>query len=335
MAEGQWRDDVLGDDFEQLVLPLADDDEGEVRATLVRHRPRDSWARAVLHVGGPHPARGADVLYVHGWSDYFFQRELAEFWASTGARFHAVDLRKYGRSLLDHQTPGFVTSLETYDEDIEAALAAMGHGADDHPSRPLILMGHSSGGLTLSLWTDRHPGRVAALVLNSPWLEFQAHQFGRVALSLVLEMSVRVDPLGMLPNVDFGYYTRAVSSTMEGEWDYDLRWRPERGFRTHRAWLRAVLAGHASVAAGLSIDARVLTLVSARSTLQPQWSPLMLETDGVLDVADIARRSLQLAPTVTVARIEGALHDVMLSRRPVREHAKTEVRRWLRSALER
>jgi hypothetical protein len=61
----------------------------------------------------------------------------------------------------------------------------------------------------------------------------------------------------------------------------------------------------------------------------------MLETDSVLDVADIARRSLQLAPTVTVARIDGALHDVMLSRRPVRERAKAEIRQWLRSALER
>jgi alpha-beta hydrolase superfamily lysophospholipase len=335
MPEPRWRDDVLGSDFEHLILPLEDDDEGEVRATLVRYRPHGAWARGLLSAGEPHPAAGADVLYVHGWSDYFFQRELAAFWASTGARFHALDLRKYGRSLLDHQTPGYVTSLETYDEDIEAALSAIGHGVDDHPSRPLVLMGHSTGGLTLSLWTDRHPGRVAALVLNSPWLEFQAHQFGRVALSLVLDMSVRADPLGMLPNVDLGYYTRAVSSTMEGEWDYDLRWRPERGFRTHRAWLRAVLAGHAAVAAGLTIDAPVLTLVSSRSTLQPQWSPLMLETDSVLDVADIARRALQLAPTVTVARIDGALHDVMLSRRPVRDHVKSEMRRWLRSALER
>lgn len=289
----------------------------------------------MLHAGDAHPASGVDVLYVHGWSDYFFQRELAEFWTSTGARFHALDLRKYGRSLLDHQTPGYTTSLETYDEDIEAALTAIGQGATDDPSRRLLLMGHSTGGLTLSLWANRHPGRAAALVLNSPWLEFQARQFGRAALSLVLEVGARVDPLGMLPNVDLGYYTRAVSSTQEGEWDYDLRWRPERGFRVHRAWLRAVLAGHAAVAAGLSIDASVLTLVSARSTLQPQWSPLMLETDSVLDVTDTTHRALQLAPTVTVARLDGALHDVMLSRRPVRERAKAEIRRWLSGALAR
>ena len=28
-----------------------------------------------------------DVLYVHGWSDYFFQRRLARVFTSRGARF--------------------------------------------------------------------------------------------------------------------------------------------------------------------------------------------------------------------------------------------------------
>ena len=35
----RWRPDVLGPGFEQLTLPIVDDDEGEVVATLVRHRP--------------------------------------------------------------------------------------------------------------------------------------------------------------------------------------------------------------------------------------------------------------------------------------------------------
>ena len=114
-------------------------------------------------------ASGADVLYVHGWSDYFFNPELARFWTDAGARFFALDLRKYGRSLRPGQTPGYITNLADYDADIEAALAAMGHGAMDPigaSARPLILLGHSTGGLTLSLWAARNPGRAAALVLE-------------------------------------------------------------------------------------------------------------------------------------------------------------------------
>src|SRR5690606_40028056 len=57
-------------------------DEGEVVATLVRHHPPER--------DGLRPARA--VLYVHGWSDYFFQRHLAQYWTSLGAAFYALDL---------------------------------------------------------------------------------------------------------------------------------------------------------------------------------------------------------------------------------------------------
>lgn len=269
------------------------------------------------------------MLYVHGWSDYFFQRGLAEFWHAQGARFFALDLRKYGRSLRAGQTPGFVDDLAIYDEDIQAALAAMGHGAGE-AHRRLLLLGHSTGGLTLSLWADRHPGRAYALILNSPWLEFQAHSAGRAALAPLVGMQARLDPKAAMPSVDLGFYTRSVSRTMDGEWDYDLAWRPVRGFPVRPAWLNAVLAGHARVEAGLAIDVPVLTLLSARSAILPHWAPEMLRSDVVLVVRDIALRALGLAQTVTVARIEDALHDVFLSAEPARAAAYAEIVRWLR-----
>src|SRR5690625_3126698 len=96
---GRWARDVLGEGFEARTLPLDDDEEGEVVATIVRHTRTSK--RPVPHA----------VLYLHGWSDYFFQSELAEYWTERGAAFYALDLRKYGRSLRVHQTAGFVESL--------------------------------------------------------------------------------------------------------------------------------------------------------------------------------------------------------------------------------
>jgi alpha-beta hydrolase superfamily lysophospholipase len=320
-----WRPDVLGEPFEQLTLPLRPDAEGEVVATLVRYAPPPRLA----DLRPNRVASDVDVLYVHGWSDYFFQKELARFWHDRGARFFALDLRKYGRSLRDGQTPGYVDDLATYDEDIAAALGAMGR-SERADGRRLLLLGHSTGGLTLSLWAQRHPGRADALVLNSPWLEFQAGGPGRAALTPLIDLRARFDPKAPLPNVDLGFYTRSVSKTMDGEWDYDLAWRPVRGFPVHPAWLNAILAGHARVAAGLSLDLPVLTLLSARSALLPYWAPEMMDSDVVLVVQDIAKRALGLAPTVTVARIDGALHDVFLSRPEPRSVAYREVERWLR-----
>jgi len=331
-----WTADILGEGFQQRTLTLEPDDEGEVVATLVRYRmpPLEQLGEFLL----PDVADGIDVLYVHGWSDYFFQRHLARFWARLGARFYALDLRKYGRSLRPHQTPGYVDDLRTYDEDIEAALAVMGHGSDEQAAgrrtrRRLVLLGHSTGGLTLSLWTARNQDRVAGLVLNSPWLEFQARQLGRLAIAPLVQAGSRIDPRAQLPVVDLGFYTRSVSSTMDGAWDYDFAWRPLHGFPLHPGWLNAILRGHRLVDAGLQLRVPALTLLSARSVLLPRWNDAMMRSDTALDVDAVAERALDLGETVTIVRLDGALHDVFLSEEPVRQRAFEQIVAWGRGYL--
>ncbi|WP_318999863.1 alpha/beta hydrolase [Mycetocola spongiae] len=338
-----WHPDVLGAPFQALTLPLGEDVDGPILATLVRdsRRPRRFTGGAVraaatrAHARPPGrleaaAARGTDILYLHGWSDYFFQTELADFWHERGARFHALDLRRYGRSLRPGQTPGFIENLEDYDADIEAALEAMGHGENPTSRRRLILMAHSTGGLTASLWAHRHPGRIEALILNAPWLEFQAGEFGRNTLEPLIHLGALYDPRAKLPGVDFGYYSRATSDVFGGEWHLDPHWRPERGFPVSVGWLRTILAGHAAVARGLTLEVPVLTLLSDSSTVTPSWSERMRHSDSVLVVDDIAQRSLRLGSTVTVSRVAGALHDVFLSEPKVRADAYARLDSWLR-----
>ncbi|NQW89115.1 alpha/beta hydrolase [Curtobacterium sp. VKM Ac-2861] len=330
-----WAPDVLGPDFEARSLPLEDDDEGPVTATLVRrtrtHRLPRRWRTAIPWRSGHLPLGGADVLYVHGWSDYFFQREMAEHLEALGARFFALDLRKYGRSLLPHQTPGYVDDLAVYDEDIAAALDTIGHGDPEHGRRRLILFGHSTGGLTLALWNSRHRGVAAGLVLNSPWLEFQATGFARELIAPLMKLGARRNPLAPLPTVDPGFYTRTVSSGSDGSWTYNQAWRPERGFPLHPGWLAAVFAGQDQVAHGLGAETPTLVLLSTHSLLSPKWSEEMTHVDVALNVDAVAHRALSLGDDVSVARIHGALHDVMLSEPRVRETAYTAIRRWART----
>ena len=56
------------------------------------------------------------MLYVHGWSDYFFQTDLAYFWHEQGAAFYAIGLHNYGCSLRPRLVFGFVTNLQEYNE---------------------------------------------------------------------------------------------------------------------------------------------------------------------------------------------------------------------------
>lgn len=327
----EWTADVLGDEFEQLTLELAPDDEGPVVATLVRALPSEqAWWNRLR--GSRRLLEDVDVLYVHGWSDYFFQKRLARFWTARGARFFALDLRKYGRSLRDGQTPGYITDLATYDEDIAAALEAMGRGAEGTASaRRLVLMGHSTGGLTLSLWASRHPDTAAAVILNSPWLEFQVAS-ARPLIAPVAELQARWAPREVAPQVDLGFYTRAQQEVADPDdpVEVNLLWRPAQTMAVHAGWFHAVLSGHAAVAAGLSIGAPVCVLLSARFAPPTRWSEDLTRADSVLVVDDIARAALKLGPSVTVERIDGALHDVFLSRHEAREEAYRRLDGWVR-----
>ncbi|MFE1644106.1 alpha/beta hydrolase [Microbacterium sp. P01] len=326
---GEWVADILGAPFEQQTLPLGEDFEGEVVATIVRSQAH----RHVLH---HQPLADVDVLYVHGWSDYFFQREFATFWTDRGADFYALDLRKYGRSLRPGQTPGYIADLTTYDEDISAALEAMNRPLAGEPAkRRLVLVGHSTGGLILSLWAARHPRLISAVVLNSPWLEFQLSGTTRAAVSPLLSLETRLRPMETIPQVDLGYYARAQREVRNAEdpLDVNLEWRPEQSMAVHAGWLHAVLVGHARVASGLAIDAPVCVLLSAKSAIPRRWSEDLTRSDSVLVVDDIARASLKLASSVTVDRIAGALHDVFLSRADVRDEAYYRLERWVIGCL--
>ena len=330
MAE-EWRPDVLGEPFEQLTLPLGEDGEGEVVATLVRSLGHRSVFAELI--GDRRPLHDVDVLYVHGWSDYFFQRGLAQYWTDRGAAFYALDLRKYGRSIRPGQTPGYITDLATYDEDISAALAAMGRPRDGTPSdRRLVLVGHSTGGLTLSLWASGHPGAAAAVILNSPWLEFQLSAV-RAAVAPMIGLHSRLRPLDTLPQFDMGFYTRAQREALGGELAVNPEWRPEQTMAVHHGWLSAILAGHARVAGGLRIDAPVCVLISQTSAVPTRWSDELTRADTVLVVDDIARASLKLGDSVTVERIPGALHDIFLSRADARDIAYERLDRWVMGSL--
>lgn len=319
-----WVADVLGDEFEKLTLPLGEDSEGEIVATLVRALPDAvPWWRFGRD---PRPLADVDVLYVHGWSDYFFQKRLARFWTARGARFFALDLRKYGRSLREGQTPGFITDLAEYDAEIEAALAARGESS----GRRLVLLGHSTGGLILSLWASRNPWRMDAVILNSPWLEFQLGA-ARIALAPVVGLQARLWPKDAAPQVDLGFYSRAQREVADPDdpMEPDPAWRPEQSMLVHAAWLHAILQGHRRVSEGLGIEAPVCVLLSARSVVPARWSDELTRADTVLVVDDIARAALKLGSSVTIERIDGALHDVFLSGRESRTDAYGRLDRWV------
>ena len=147
----------------------------------------------------------------------------------------------------------------------------------------------------------------------------------------MVELQARWWPKDAAPQVDLGFYTRAQNEVADPDdpMEVDLAWRPEQTMTVHAAWLHAILQGHRAVSAGLHIDAPVCVLLSARTAVPTRWSDELTRADSVLVVDDIARAALKLGPSVTVERIDGALHDVFLSRHEAREDAYARLDRWV------
>jgi alpha-beta hydrolase superfamily lysophospholipase len=293
-----WQPDRLLPGFEAKTFSLAADYDGEVVATLVR-----------LPV--PEAARGS-VLYVHGFIDYFFQRHVAERLAAEGYAFYALDLRKHGRSLRAHQHPCFCRDLAEYFDDLSQALDEIGG--------PVILAGHSTGGLVCALYAAEGARReqVRALWLNSPFFEWrggaQVRAKLRVAAALGAVAPYLSDPKAVLPA-----YVESLHETWGGEWAFDLSLKPHYGFPAYFGWVRAIMAAHARVHAGLQLACPVLSMHSD-------------ESDIILDWRHIARWSRTLGSDVTVLQFPGALHDVMLSRHEIREEAFRQFFAWAERA---
>ncbi len=289
-----WQPDRLLAGFEALELPAPDDYDGRVVATLVR-------------LPAPAAPQGA-VLYVHGFIDYFFQRHMAERFAAEGYAFYALDLRKHGRSLLPRQHPCFCKDLAEYHEDITRALEEI--GAD------VLLAGHSTGGLICSLYTKegRLRDRVRALWLNSPFFEFNPSGPRLFKLKIARALG-KYFPYLNNPRAVLPAYVRSLHKNWDGEWDFDLALKPLYGFPAYFGWVRAIFEAHAKIHAGLALSCPVLAMHSD-------------EADLVLDWRQVARWSRTLGPQVAVQQFPGGLHDLVLSRREVREAVFSQLFAW-------
>ncbi|MEE6273969.1 alpha/beta hydrolase [Georgenia sp. MJ206] len=308
--------DVLGEPWVARELPLRPSDAygAAPRAVLVHQRERVS-RRA--------------VLYLHGFTDYFFQAAHAQRWVDAGTDFYALDMRLSGRAIGDHPRPSDVRDLADLDEELAAALEVVrGDGHDQ-----VVLLGHSTGGLVAAGWAVRHPGTVDAIVLNSPWLELNSGWFERVVATPAIHVLARWLPSMPVGRLDPGY-GRFLHRTTGGEWEYELAWKPIAGFPARAAFISSVRRAQAAVARGIDVGAPVLLCCSDRSGPPKHPSAEELErADCVLDVAHMLARGPLLGEDVTILTVPGAVHDLALSRPEARARYESAAMAWVDSRL--
>jgi alpha-beta hydrolase superfamily lysophospholipase len=136
------------------------------------------------------------VVLVHGLGEHGGRyAHLAEWFAPLGATVYAMDLRGHGRS---GGQRGHAPSLNALLDDIDVVL----HHAREESGAPIVLLGHSFGGLLAIAYALDRPDRLDRAIFSAPLLIVKARVPGwkRAAASILpkvaprLSLSNAVDP---------------------------------------------------------------------------------------------------------------------------------------------
>jgi alpha-beta hydrolase superfamily lysophospholipase len=139
--------------------------------------------RVVVHEWA-NPEATFVALLSHGYGEHARRYDhVAERLVAEGAVVYAPDHLGHGRSEGEraHVDDG---------EDFTADLHRVAERAKEaHPGLPLVLIGHSMGGLIATRYAQRHPGELTALVLSGP----------AIGGAPQLEMLLTLDPIPDVP----------------------------------------------------------------------------------------------------------------------------------------
>lgn len=309
--------DILGEGYEQQILNFPDDYEGRVVATLVRKKANHTTDKA--------------VLYIHGYIDYFFQKEMAEQFNLHGYDFYALDLRKYGRSKLPHQTFFNVHDLREYDAEISRALELI----EQESHHQVLLAGHSTGGLIATLYAAhyRQNSLIKALWVNSPFYEFNLSLAEKKLGIPLLSQVGRVLPRQPFPSKLNRWYVISLHQSLKGEWDFDLNWKPVSAPTVLLSFVRAIHSAQKEVHKGVYIDIPVLVMHSHQTKNPKRWHKSVTQSDVILNVKDIRKYAKKIKGDVTIQSIQNGVHDLVLSAPAVREAVYQKLFQWLNSKI--
>jgi alpha-beta hydrolase superfamily lysophospholipase len=166
---------------------------------------------AYHHQPAAAPAHGI-LLVSHGLAEHSKRyRRFAEAMAARGYHVYAHDHRGHGETTAADAPIGRFAWRNGAKRVVGDVAAMRGHAAGRHPGLPVILFGHSMGGLVALNAAVTHPDRFDAVaVWNS---NFAVGLQGRAAQAILLaeRMLKGSDvPSGPLPKLTFGAWGRSI-----------------------------------------------------------------------------------------------------------------------------
>jgi alpha-beta hydrolase superfamily lysophospholipase len=140
------------------------------------------------------------AVIVHGYGEHAGRYgHVADALGANGAAVYAADYPGHGRS--DGER-ALITDVQDFVEDTDKVVS---HAHAEHPGLPLVLIGHSLGGMVAASYAQQHGERLAALVLSGPVVGGNPQIMGLLALPEIPEIPIDPAVLSRDPDVGQAY----------------------------------------------------------------------------------------------------------------------------------
>jgi alpha-beta hydrolase superfamily lysophospholipase len=140
------------------------------------------------------------AVIVHGYGEHAGRyAHVADALGQRGAVVYAADYPGHGNSEGER---ALIDDVDAFVVDTEQVVA---RAREDHPGLPLVLIGHSLGGVVATRYGQRHGDELAALVLSGPVIGGNPDILGLVQLPEIPEIPIDPGMLSRDPEVGRAY----------------------------------------------------------------------------------------------------------------------------------
>lgn len=313
-TDTSWHKDIL-EGYEARYVNQGEAFDGPCRSTIVRKLQEKGSKKA--------------YLYIHGFNDYFFQKEMGERFVDSGYNFYAVDLRRYGRSREPWQYPFNIRNQEEYFNDIDSAISQILRDGNTD----ITLSGHSTGGLTVALYGAMKGESIPVerIVTDSPFLAWNFSAFMRNIAIPVVGFWGKIFKNTKIDQAKCDGYAYSLLKEYYGEWTYNTDWKMIYSPPVTASWVNAISTAQNKVMKNrTNIKVPILVMHSSRKIDGCNYTPEFQTGDAVLDPFMLQERGEKLGSIREVCSIDSGLHDLILSRLEVRDAAYDTIFNFIR-----
>ncbi|HEV7657701.1 MAG TPA: alpha/beta hydrolase [Mycobacteriales bacterium] len=295
--------------------PEADEPFGKLRADRIRTVTTDDGLPLAVEEVGPRDAP-LTVVFVHGYclamGSWYYQRLGLADMTRPRLRMVFYDCRSHGRS---GRAPAESATIDQLGDDLFRVLS------DLVPAGPVVLVGHSMGGMTVMALADRHPELFGPRVIGVALLSTSTGRLAEVSLGLpALATRLRAPVLPLALRV-----MRSRSGLIERgrRIGSDIAWLLTRRYSFGSSDVSPALVeyvGKMIAATPVEVVAEFFPALNAHDKLSALSRLRDLETliavgdKDLLTPVEHSRRMADALPTAELLILEGAGHLAMMER---------------------